>query len=217
MHSHLRLDDSPSGRILSLLRQQETWSLQELMTALEVTRTAVRQQLTALCAQGLVDTAQVRAGRGRPYTVYCLSEKARRQLPQLSEPLASILLETVMQPAANPQHDGLQYVRARLGKQYAERLQGTTPTQRLHELAAWLADQGIVNTIRAEQDFLVLTEYGCPYYGVARVHREMCRLETAAIAQSVGAPVTLLSSQRDGHHCCEFRICDASTDREGTS
>jgi DeoR family suf operon transcriptional repressor len=215
MSSSLQRDDSPAEKILKLLRQQATWNLRDLALALGVTRTAVRQQLIALCAQELVTTALVREGRGRPHLAYSLSDKGRAHLPQLSAELACILLEAVLQPAGSAGGDDLwQQISARLGEQYAERLRGTTLAARLRELVVWLEAQGIVTTTYCEPDASVLVAYGCPYYDVARTHRAMCRLESAALEQALGTSVTLVLSQLDGYQCCTFRIATLSAERD---
>lgn len=207
MASRLQLDASPAGKILHLLCQRAPCSMQDLVAWLGVTRTAVRQQLTVLCSRGLVATSRVRQERGRPRTVYSLSEQGRACLPQLSEGLACVLLEAVMQPSASAHRDELlRRVGAHLGRHYAAHVQGPTPAVRLQELAAWLAEEGIASQISRDEGGLALEVYGCPYYRVARQHREVCRLETAAIAQAIGAPATLARSQLDGYHCCRFRI-----------
>jgi DeoR family suf operon transcriptional repressor len=217
MSSSLYRRDSPAEKILKLLRQRATWSLRDLALALGVTRTAVRQQLIALCAQELVTTTLVRQGRGRPRLAYSLSDKGRAHLPQLSAELACILLEAVLQPQESAgRHDLWQQISTRLGEQYAERLQGTTLAARLRELAAWLEAQGIVTTTYYEPDASVLAAYGCPYYDVARTHRAICQLESAALEQALGTSVTLLLSQLDGYQCCAFRIATLSAKRDNS-
>jgi predicted ArsR family transcriptional regulator len=52
----------------------------------------------------------------------------------------------------------------------------------------------------------VLTEYTCPYYGLAREHREVCGMEIEAMELALGSPVTLYKSQLDGHKGCQFQV-----------
>jgi predicted ArsR family transcriptional regulator len=203
----IRLEKSPAGQILRLLQQQGALSIKDIETVLGVTTTAVRQQMTALQAEGLITATTVREKRGRPHSIYSLSEKGHTLFARGYEDLASVLLEEILalaQPESTRQL--LQRVSTRLGAQYAEEIHGAALTERLQEFVALLEKRGIWITIAEEQDAFVLTEYGCPYYGLAREHREVCVMEIEAIEQALGSQVTLCQSQLDGHHGCQFQV-----------
>jgi predicted ArsR family transcriptional regulator len=203
----IRLDKSPAGQILRLLQQQGALSIKAIETALGVTTTAVRQQMTALHAAGLVTATTIREKRGRPHAIYSLSEKGQTLFACGYEDLALVLLEEVLgltQPESTRQI--LQRVSTRLGAQYAEEIHGAALAERLQEFVALLEKRGILITLTEERDAFVLTEYGCPYYGLAREHREVCGMEIEAIEQALGSQVTLRQSQLDGHHGCQFQV-----------
>jgi DeoR family suf operon transcriptional repressor len=207
MRYDTRLDRSPAGQILKLLQQQGALSIKEIETALGVTTTAVRQQLTVLQVEGLVSTTMVREKRGRPHAVYSLSDKGQALFAQGYEDLALVLLKEVLgleQPESVRQL--LQRVSTRLGEQYAEQMNGAALAERLQALVSVLEQRGITSKIEEEDSVFVLTEYGCPYYGLAREHREVCGMEIEAIEQALGSEVTLCHSQLDGHHGCQFQV-----------
>jgi DeoR family suf operon transcriptional repressor len=207
MRYDTRLDRSPAGQILKLLQQQGALSIKEIETALGVTTTAVRQQLTVLQVEGLVSTTMVREKRGRPHAVYSLSDKGQALFAQGYEDLALVLLKEVLgleQPESVRQL--LQRVSTRLGEQYAEQMNGAALAERLQALVSVLEQRGITSKIEEEDSVFVLTEYGCPYYGLAREHREVCGMELEAIEQALGSEVTLCHSQLDGHHGCQFQV-----------
>lgn len=207
MVSDVRLDQSPAGQILRLLQQQGALSIKAIEMQLGVTTTAVRQQLTSLTAADLVTSAMVREKRGRPHAVYTLSEKGHELFARGSESLALVLLEEVLRIAEPDMlRQLLQRVGARLGQQFAAQMQGTALADRLRELASWLDIHGITNRVDEQQDAFVLTEYACPYYGLAREHREVCEMEVEAMERALGSPVTLYQSQFDGHHGCQFQV-----------
>jgi predicted ArsR family transcriptional regulator len=202
-----RLDKSPAGQILRLLQQQGTLSIKDIEAVLGVTTTAVRQQITALQADGLVTATTVREKRGRPHAVYSLSEKGQSLFACGYEDLALVLLEEVLE-LAKPESTRqlLQRVSARLGEQYAEQMHGIALAERLQELVALFEKRGILIKLEEAPDAFMLTEYGCPYYGLAREHREVCSMEIEAIEQALGSQVTLCQSQLDGHHGCQFHV-----------
>jgi predicted ArsR family transcriptional regulator len=206
MLAALRLDNSPAGKILKLLQQQGSCSIKELEAALGVTRTAVRQPLSALLAADLITVAVVRQRRGRPHTVYSLSEQGQVLFPRLYEGLARVLLEELLQRTEPVGMPWLQRVSVRLARQYAQQMCGATLAERLRELVTWLAAHGISSAIDEAEEAFVLIEHCCPYYGLAQQHREVCSMETEAIGLALGSPVTLRQSQLDGHACCQFQV-----------
>ena len=207
MLSDIRLGRSPAGQILKLLQQQGSLSIKEIEVALGVTATAVRQQLTMLIAADMVKAEMVREKRGRPHAVYRLAQKGQALFAQGYEELALALLEEVLHlPDTAQVHQMLHRVSARLGRQFAERMRGVDIADRLQELAGLLAAHGIMSKVDEQADAFVLTEYTCPYYGLAREHREVCGVEIEAMGLALGSTVTLYKSQLDGHKGCQFQV-----------
>jgi len=207
MLSDIRIDRSPAGQILKLLQQQGPLSIKEIEAALGVTTTAVRQQLTTLMTTEMVTAETVREKRGRPHAVYRLAEKGQALFARGYEELALALLEEVLRlPDTDTVHHMLHRVSRRLGQQFAERMQGAVVAERLHELAALLTAHGVMSKVDEQADAFVLTEYSCPYYGLAREHREVCGMEIEAMELALGSPITLYQSQLDGHTGCQFQV-----------
>jgi DeoR family transcriptional regulator, suf operon transcriptional repressor len=207
MHYDMQIDKSPAGQILKLLQQRGTLSIKDIEAALGVTATAVRQQLTSLRAEDLVVSKTVREKRGRPHAVYGLTDKGQALFAQGYENLALVMLEEMLElaePALAKQL--LHRVSVRLGQHYAQEMRGAEVVDRLQELVGRLQEHGIISQVDEEDGVFMLTEYGCPYYGVARQHREICDMEIEAMEQALGAEVTLCQSQLDGHHGCQFQV-----------
>jgi predicted ArsR family transcriptional regulator len=195
------------GRILKHLQQFGACSMKEMMSALGVTRTAVRQPLATLIARGLVTSGFVREGRGRPPLVYQLSDKARKLASPWLENLALVMFEEMLEPGA-PANDAplSKRLSLQLGHHYTAHLDGKTPDDRLAQLRKWLAQHGIPSDLIEAADAYEWTTYGCPYYGLAARRREVCQVEIDALGQALGAPLALVQSQLDGHHGCCFRM-----------
>jgi len=207
MHYDIQPGKTPAGQILKLLQQRGALSIKEIEIALGVTTTAVRQQLTTLLAENLVASTTVREKRGRPHAVYQLSDKGQAQFAQGYERLALVLMEAMLD-LAEPElaQQLLQRVSARLGRQYADHIDGEAVAERLQAFVTRLQEHGISCQVNEDDDVILLTEYGCPYYRVARQHREVCDMEIEAMEQALGAEVTLCQSQLDGHHGCQFQV-----------
>ena len=65
--------------LMDLIRIAGPLSVTELADAMEVTATAVRQRLTRLMSQSMIEREAIRAGRGRPKHRYSLTDKGLRQ------------------------------------------------------------------------------------------------------------------------------------------
>ena len=203
----IQLDTSPATQILKLLQRQGALTIKDIEAALGVTTTAVRQQLTALQAEGLVSTETVREKRGRPHAVYRLSDKGKKLFAHGYENLAQMLMEEVL-GLSEPENARqlLQRVSTRLGAQYAKHVQGAELEDRLQQLVVVLEQHGITSKVEEEDCAFVLTEYGCPYHGLAQAHREICSMEVEAMQKVLGSEVILHQSQLDGHHGCQFQV-----------
>lgn len=207
MQPDKRLGSSPAGQILTLLQQRGPLSIKDMEAALGVTTTAIRQQLTTLITTEMVVAETVREKRGRPHAVYSLADKGQALFAQGYEELALVLLEEVLHlPDTTMVHQMLHRVGVRLGRQYAERMHGVAVAERLYELATLMTADGITSTVDEKADAFVLTEYSCPYYGLAREHREVCHMELEAMEMALGSPVILHQSQFDGHNGCQFQV-----------
>ena len=88
-------NENSDDRLLELVRTNEPQSVSELTNMLGVTSTAVRQRLSRLMAQGMIQRQLVRRGRGRPSHHYDLTEKARRQVGSNFADLAMVLWEQI--------------------------------------------------------------------------------------------------------------------------
>ena len=125
MSYDIQVDTSPAAQILKLLQQRGALTIKDIEAALGVTTTAVRQQLSALQAEGLLSITKVREKRGRPHATYRLSDKGQKLFARGYENLAQVLLEEMLE-VAEPErvHQLLQRVSTRLGAQYAEHCPG---------------------------------------------------------------------------------------------
>src|SRR5206468_10660019 len=81
------------SRILHLLKRTGGLSAGELAKELRVTAVAVRKQLGALEAEALVVTRSRPGARGRPSTVYLVSETGDAHFPQAYNRLVVDLLQ----------------------------------------------------------------------------------------------------------------------------
>lgn len=213
-------DSSPRAEVLRLIQRQGSASIKDLEGALGVTTTAVREQVAHLLHEGFLQATRVRGDIGRPYYVYSLTPQAQDLFPKDYATLAVLLLEETL---AMHGPEGLKLLLNRVSRRLSERLsdqtQGDALSRKLLGLVAALGDSGMEVTMRpvdeTEDDFMLRTAT-CPYFDVARTHREVCAMEQEMLTELLGpgVDVKLCSCIIDGQHTCEFHVSRAAEEEE---
>jgi len=198
---------SPAGAVLMQLQRKGASTIKELEAALSVTATAVRQQIAGLLADGYIQQEVVRGGRGRPRHVYFLTPKGRALFPHhYDEFTNSLLREILITEGPEKVQELLERMSRRMAEQYERHLEGLAPAERASKLTELLEAKGILAEVRFQPEGVMLYEYTCPYYELARQHRAICEMEGNMIAHAIQQPVVLVTCTLDGHHGCQFRI-----------
>lgn len=202
-----QLNGSPAGEVLTLLQRKGTATVKELEDAMEVTATAVRQQLNVLLAEGFIEQRTENVGRGRPKHVHSLTAKGRALFPHhYDEFTNSLLREILLVEGPGKVEELLGRMSRRMAEQYSNQIVARLPAERAQALTELLNAKGIMAEVHFEADAIVFREYTCPYYELAREHRAICDMEQDMIEQVMNQPVELVSCTLDGHHGCQFKI-----------
>ncbi|MGW8257997.1 MAG: helix-turn-helix transcriptional regulator, partial [Thermoguttaceae bacterium] len=149
---------------LDLLRTAGPLSVAELAQAMEVTPTAIRQRITRLMSQSIIQREAKRNGRGRPKHRYWLTDKGLRMTGSNFTDLAMALWQEV-RSLNDPElsRDILRRIAKALARGYADQIHGSTPIERLRSVAELLAQRRIPVTVEDGSPLPVLTTQVCPY------------------------------------------------------
>lgn len=178
--------------------------------ALGLTGEAVRQQLTRLCAEGLVEAeSETASGRGRPRQAWQLTRAGHRTFPDghadmtvalidaIGEELGPHALETVI--AARERKTQAAYHKALEPKETLE--------ERIDALAALRSAEGYMADWWREPDgSFVLVENHCPICAAATLCRNFCRSELEIFRAVLDAPVERFEHVLLGGRRCAYRI-----------
>ncbi|HUY32489.1 MAG TPA: AsnC family transcriptional regulator [Pirellulales bacterium] len=197
--------ETSDATLLDLLRRQGPMSVSEVATATDVTATAVRQRLTRLMSQGMIDRDVDRSGRGRPSHRYSVSEKARRQVGTNYGDLAILLWDQIRSVKDIEIRRGLlRRIAEAMAGMYRGRVHGTTTAARMESLKHLFAERRVPLEINADGELPVLTVLDCPYPELAEKDRGICAVEKMLFAELLEAPVRLAQCRLEGHSCCQF-------------
>ena len=199
---------STRQHILEYLQRQGRATVKELGSLLGLTSTGIRQHLTVLERDGLVDAREERGRVGRPTLVYSLTEKADALFPKTYDALATVLLEEIRCSQGNERlHDLLHKVAERMAAPYVERIEGRPLPERVRETARIMEEQGCLVEVReADDGEYYIDEFTCPFPKVAQQDRSVCALHVDFVRVLTGGDTRLTQSLLRGERACCYRI-----------
>jgi DeoR family transcriptional regulator, suf operon transcriptional repressor len=191
--------------LLDLLRIAGPLSVSELAGAMEVTSTAIRQRLTRLSGQMMIQREVIRNGRGRPRHRYFLSDKGIRRSGSNFSDLALVLWREVSATCdAEQRRDMLKRIAQTLATGYSTQVQGENKAERIRSLSELLKQRQIPTTVD-ESDKPALTAHACPYPKLAEEDRGVCTMEKMLFSELVGENMELTQCRLDGDCGCRFQ------------
>jgi DeoR family suf operon transcriptional repressor len=200
------MSESSDVAILDLLRKKDAMTIAELAIATRVTSTAVRQRLSRLMAQGLIERELIRdTGRGRPSHKYLLTDKGKRKTGANFVDLAIALWHEVRAIEDPDVRRGLlQRLAHRMADMYGTQIQGQTLIERMESAAKLFGERDVPFEVDCSGELPVLTAVACPYPELAEQDRSVCAMERMMFSEVFGSDVRLDACRLDGDDCCTF-------------
>jgi DeoR family transcriptional regulator, suf operon transcriptional repressor len=197
-------------QLLDCLRRRHSATVGELVEALGVTATAVRQRLTRMLDADYVQRTAERQGRGRPVHRYKLTESGLKASGNNYADLAISLWQEIRAvPDPDFRRGLLKRIARRLTDQYAAQVRGETTDERMESLASLMNDREVLFDVNRSHQLPVLTARACPYPDLAEQDRSICAMERLLFSEVVGEPLKLSECRLDGGNCCTFEMSTA--------
>ena len=201
------ISETSDAAILDLLLQHGPQSVSDLAAATGVTGTAVRQRLSRMMGQGLIERKALRAARGRPSHRYSITEKGRRQTGSNYADLARALWKEIREVKdAEVRRGLLQRIAGTLAGGYASQIRGRTLSERMESLGTLMGDRNVPFEVDTSGDLPVLTALACPYPDLAEQDRTVCAMERLLFSEVLGTNLRLAQCRLDGTNCCTFEV-----------
>jgi len=198
-------------RILFHLKTKGPKETAWLAKKLDVTPMAIRQQLKAMEADGLVTFDEDRKGVGRPARVWRTTRRADERFPDAHGDLTLDLIESVRDAFGGPGLEKLIETRTtRQAATYARHM--PPPTAPLAKRVAALAKRRDAEGYLAEwsrtKDGFRLIENHCPICVAAEACQGLCAGELRLFESALGGDVTVERTEHllDGARRCVYRI-----------
>jgi predicted ArsR family transcriptional regulator len=179
-------------------------TLDQLVSELGLTRTAIRLQLAALERDAQVEWRGVQPGRTKPSHVYALTGEAEQQLSRAYVPVLTQLLHVLAARLTPSDFDGvMRDVGTGLLAERA-RPRGTL-RQRVDGASALLDQLGGLTEVVEQGTDLIIRSHGCPLAATAVHHAETCSAMESLVSEFVGSAVTQ-RCERGPRPRCRFQI-----------
>jgi predicted ArsR family transcriptional regulator len=202
--------------ILDYLRRHGRGSVKDLGELLGLTSTGIRQHLTVLERDGLIEGREERGRVGRPALVYALSNRGHSLYPKKYDVLAAALIEEVKaMVGARGLQKLMRNVAARFSEPYLGRMEGKGLGERVEEVARIIEEEGCLVETAAKSGEFVLFRYTCPLQAVAVAHTVLCAMDTEFVRRLTGAEAKLKSCIARGDPLCIYTIREVSPSRAG--
>ncbi len=187
-----------------------------------MTSAGVRRHLTSLIDDGLV-VAHDRApygpapkrGRGRPGSIFTLTEAGRSACDQAYDDLALSALRFISEEFGDDAVEAFATERARrLAATIGSPVGEATP----HDVADALSRAGYAAVIEPRGEVAVqLCQHHCPVVDAAREFPVLCEAETTELGRIMGRHVTRLATLAHGDEVCTSVISAETTSAPGTT
>ncbi len=198
---------STRQNILAYLRRNGRATVKDLGESLGLTSTGIRQHLTVLERDGLVEAREERGRVGRPTLMYSLTPAADSLVPKSYDILARALLNEIRASEGNEKfHQMLHRVAYRLASSHLDRVDGRTPDERVAEASRIMAEMGSLVEWRMVDDDYLIDEFTCPFMSVAAKDRAVCALHVEFVRNLTGADTKLVHSLLRGERACTYRL-----------
>jgi predicted ArsR family transcriptional regulator len=193
-----------------LLQQKEGLTVEALSRALGITDNAVRQHLTALERDGVVEKGETQSTGGRPEHVYNLTTVGQELFPRHYSWFAELLVGSLRE------EQGTEALRERLenmgrvvGRQVAAKLIGIEDkSERIRMLSSIMRELGYQSTSIGPTDETVpaIEASNCVFHSLAQRYPEVCFFDLAMMSEVVGSDVVHDECMVRGGNVCRFKF-----------
>jgi predicted ArsR family transcriptional regulator len=194
-----------------MLNSRQALSIDELASALEISRTAVQQHITVLQRDGYIEHAQSLKTAGRPIQTFVLTECGVHLFTKQYSWFSGLLLDELKQQLGS---DGLrQYLHTlglRQGEQLRSQLDGLSGAERLAAIANMMQEMGYEASTQEpdEGQLPIINACNCVYHDLAKQFPEVCQFDNALLATLSGQQVDLIECIAEGGCACRFKFTE---------
>ncbi len=194
--------------MLDALKKHGELAVEELADTMQITASAVRQQLAGMKADGLVDFRERKGGPGRPRHLYRLTPAAEALFPKTYSELTNELLDYVGDADPELVDRLFERRRERRAEGARARLAGKAFGERVAELARILDEDGyLADFEQVDAGTWRIVEHNCAILGVAHRYGQACSSEIGFLRDVMpDASIERVAHLIGGAHQCAYEV-----------
>ncbi|MGZ8191542.1 MAG: helix-turn-helix transcriptional regulator [Methylococcaceae bacterium] len=192
-----------------LLQNRNGLSVDELATALDISRTAIQQHFVVLEKDGYIKKNTLNKTAGRPVAIYGITDKGINYFPKQYAWFSELILSDLQQEMEPKRFkDYMQRLGIKLADSLRGQFEGKNLSARIDELVLIMTKLGFqVNAeIESESHRPVLQASNCIYHDLAQKHEEICDFDLALMSSLLDKEVKQLSCMAKGDCVCKFIV-----------
>jgi predicted ArsR family transcriptional regulator len=192
-----------------LLKNKGGLTVYELAEQLEITRTAVRQHVTALQNEELLIPGASRASGGRPEQLYLLSDKGKELFPRQYSWLAQLVIESMK---AESGAEGLQGKLAVMGTRVGTQMRAQYPhlktrQEKVQKISVLMQDLGYETSHSSTNGSSTIIEAdNCVFHELALKDPDVCQFDLALLSTFTDSKVDHQECMAKGGNVCRFKF-----------
>jgi predicted ArsR family transcriptional regulator len=206
---------STKEQILSHLKRSGGSAVDEVADEFGLARMTVRQHLTGLERDGLIQSREQKGKSGRPHMVFSLSDRGEETFPKRYDRLADLLLKEVASLTADEiaglDEGGrkrllLQKMVERVYEDHEKKVREKTLPERVAMVAEILQEEGGFADWSESAESFEIVDYNCVYRKVVDSHPGVCDWHVSLLGRLLGEKVECSQFMSKGAESCRFVV-----------
>jgi DeoR family suf operon transcriptional repressor len=201
---------SRQHQILQLLLENKAGlSIDEIATALNISRNAVQQHFAVLERDGYIQTGGLNKTAGRPVRSYVLTEAGINSFPKQYAWFSELILTDLKNEMGSEAF--LRYLHKlgnNLSQSLLSRFKGKQTDERIEELLKIMNELGFKtkNMTESDSNERTIEACNCIYHDLAQKHEEICEFDKTLMSSLLEKDIELVECMAKGGAVCRFKI-----------
>ncbi len=192
-----------------LLKNRAGLSIDEIASALNISRNAVQQHFSLLKKDNYIQTGEQKKTAGRPVRTFTLTETGINCFPKQYAWFSELILSDLKQEMGDKAFKSyLQKLGLSLAQSLLPSFKDKDTLQKIEKLIVVMEDLGYQASARKDEndDTYYVEACNCIYHDLAQQHDEICELDKTLISTLLDKKVELVECMAKGGHICRFKI-----------
>ncbi|AET92775.1 MULTISPECIES: helix-turn-helix transcriptional regulator [Caballeronia] len=204
------MSSTRQGILDFLLERKSGSTVDEIIEAIGLSRTAVNQHLIALERRNLIEKGTPRKTGGRPVQVYVLTQEGTNQFPKQYSWFSALLVSTLRDELGPERLDRYMFdLGVKTSASMIPRLVGKTRSERVTETVKIMNEAGFRAMEIGPDRVSTLSRVectNCVYHDLTKTYPEVCRFDIGFLTGLMGTEVEHQACMQRGGDACRFRF-----------